>query len=72
MQARKDAQAEDEATRVRLAREQIDTDEAKWLAERILRDGAVDENERALLAFLKKEAPAIDPVLHGVMKRAGL
>ncbi len=71
-QARKDAQAEDEATRVRLAREQIDTDEAKWLAERILRDGAVDENERALLAFLKKEAPAIDPVLAGVMKRAGL
>jgi hypothetical protein len=72
MQARKDAQAEDEATRVRLAREQVDADEAKWLAERILKDGAVDENERALLAFLKKEAQAIDPVLQGVMKRAGL
>ncbi|MBL9099108.1 MAG: hypothetical protein JNK07_19405 [Alphaproteobacteria bacterium] len=70
--ARKEAEAEDKATRARLARERVDADEAKWLAERILKDGAVDENERALLAFLKKEAGAIDGALEAVMKRAGL
>jgi hypothetical protein len=37
-----------------------------------LADGAVDENERALLAFLKAHAHAIDPALDAVMKRAGL
>ena len=71
-QARKDADAEDRATRVRLSREQVDADEAKWVAERILRDGAIDENERALLAFLKKEAPLVDPSLQPLFKKAGL
>lgn len=70
--ARKEADAEARATKLRLQREAIDADEAKWLAERILRDGAVDENERALLTYLKKEAPKIDPALQDVMKRAGL
>jgi hypothetical protein len=37
-----------------------------------LADGAVDENEMALLAFLKTHAQAIDPALEAVMKRAGL
>ena len=71
-QARKDAAAEDRATRVRLSREQVDADEAKWVAERILRDGAIDENERALLAFLKKESPSVDPSLLPLFKKAGL
>ena len=71
-QAKKEAEAEQRVTRERLVREQIDADEAKWVAERILKDGAVDENERALLAFLKREAPAIDPALDALMKRAGL
>ena len=71
-QARQDAEAEDRATRVRLSREQVDADEAKWVAERILRDGAIDENERALLAFLKKESPSIDPALQPLFKKAGL
>lgn len=70
--ARKEAEAEAIATKKRLSREQVDADEAKWLAERILRDGTVDENERALLAFLKKESPSIDAALKDVMKRAGL
>jgi hypothetical protein len=68
----KDAQAEDRAAKLRLSREAIDPAEAAWLAERILRDGTIDENERALLAFLKKESPAIDPALKAVMSRAGL
>jgi hypothetical protein len=69
---RKEAEAEARATKLRLAREQIDADEARWLAERILRDGAIDENERALLTFLKKESPSIDPDLVPLMKQAGL
>ena len=70
------AQAQEHAdrdeTQRRLSREGVDADEAKWLAERILRDGSIDENERALLSYLKKEAPFIDPALETVMKRAGL
>ena len=69
---RRAAEAEAKAARAQLAREAVDPEEAKWVAERILRDGAVDENERALLAFLKREARAIDPALAPVMKRAGL
>ncbi len=70
--SKQEAMAEALATKVRLQREQIDPAEAAWLAERILRDGTIDENERALLAFLKKESPAIDPALQPVLKRAGL
>ena len=55
--------ADREETRVRLARERVDHDEAVWLTERILRDGSIDENERALLTYLRKEAPHIDPAL---------
>lgn len=71
-QSRKEAEAEVRATRERLTREAIDADEAKWLAERILRDGTIDENERALLTFLKQESPSVDPALEPAMKRAGL
>lgn len=70
--ARKEAEAEARATKLRLSREQIDADEARWVAERILRDGSIDENERALLAFVKKESPAIDPALKDVMAKAGV
>ncbi len=72
VQARKEVQAERETTRLRLSREQVDADEAKWLCERILRDGTVDENERALLVYLRNEAPHIDPALEPAMKRAGV
>jgi hypothetical protein len=68
----KAAEAEARATRERLAREQIDAGEAQWLAQRILQDGAIDDNEHALLAFLRKEARAIDPALEPVMARAKL
>jgi hypothetical protein len=70
--AKKEAEAETRAVQQRLAREQVDAEEAKWVASRILSDGAVDENEMALLAFVKKHAHAIDPALDAVMKRAGL
>ena len=69
---REEAAADREQARVSLAREQVDADEAKWLSERILRDGSIDENERHLLAYLRKEAPAIDAALDAVMKKAGI
>lgn len=71
-EAKREAAAETKAVAERLAREQVDAEEAKWVASRILADGAVDENEMALLAFVKKYAHAIDPALEAVMKRAGL
>jgi hypothetical protein len=70
--AKREAEEEAKATKKRLAREQIDTTEAQWVAERILRDGTIDENERALLEFLKKESHSIDPSLKPVFDRAGL
>ena len=71
-QAAAEEAADREETRVRLARERVDHDEAVWLTERILRDGSIDENERALLTYLRKEAPHIDPALEPAFKRAGL
>jgi hypothetical protein len=70
--AKQDAAAEEEAVKARLSGAAIDAAEAKWLAERILRDGTIDENESLLLAFLKMEARAIDPALNKVMARAKL
>ena len=55
-----------------LARESIDPAEAAWLSKRILEDDTIDENEYALLAFLKKEAKAIDPALKPLLARAKL
>jgi len=68
----KAAEAEARATAEALGRETIDSAEAAWLAKRILQDDAIDENEQALLVFLKKEAKAIDPALKPVLARAKL
>jgi len=66
----KAAEAEALSIKEALGRETIDSFEAAWLAKRILQDDTIDENERALLAFLKKEAQAIDPALKPVLARA--
>jgi len=68
----KAAEAEARATSDLLGRETIDSFEAAWLAKRILQDDAIDDNERALLVFLKKEAQAIDPALQSLLARAKL
>ncbi len=68
----KAAEAEARATAEALGRETIDPAEAAWLAKRILQDDTIDENERALLVFLKKEAKAIDPALKPLFARAKL
>ena len=44
-------------------------DMAVWLAERIGRDGALHENEKELLAFLKKETPDIHPALRPLLAK---
>ncbi len=49
--------------------EAIDESEAKWLAERIGRDGVLHENEKALLDFIKRESPSIHPDLRPLLDR---
>lgn len=48
----------------------VSQDEAEWLRERILRNGRVCENQKALLAFLKAEAPSIHPALGDLANKA--
>lgn len=43
--------------------EEIDLSEAKWLIDHLMRDDKQDENEAALLAFIKAECPDIDAAL---------
>jgi hypothetical protein len=71
-QARAEADALRTETDRRLACEQIDAEEAAWLADRLLAAGSIDENERALLVYLRAHAQHIDPALEPVMARAGI
>lgn len=50
--------------------EMVTQEEASWLSERIGRDGTLHDNEKALLAFLKREAPNIHPSLRSLIERA--
>ncbi len=50
--------------------ERISDDECDWLIDRISKDGAVHENEKALLSFLKRESPDIHPKLNPWLERA--
>lgn len=43
--------------------EKIDLSEANWLVERLTADGQQDDNETALLQFIKDECPDIDAAL---------
>ena len=54
------------------AREAIDEVEAAWLVGRIGSDDVFHDNERALLAFIKANAPTVHPTLMPLMARAGL
>src|SRR5581483_2329098 len=53
-----------------ITREALTPADAKWLAQRIGRDGAMTSNERALLQFLKAESPSIDPALKELVDKA--
>ena len=71
-------QTEEERAIARLTQQKIEivtheavtAAEAGWLSERIGGGGKLTPNERALLAFLKAESPAIDPALRQLVERA--
>lgn len=70
-------QSTEERALARLERQRVEiiTNEAvgegkvAWLAERIGRDGKLTDNEAALIAFLKKESPHLDPALGVLVER---
>lgn len=49
--------------------EPVTEEEASWIASRIERDGVIDMNEKALLAFIKKESLDIAPALKSVIDK---
>ncbi|MBW2290782.1 MAG: hypothetical protein JRG94_00570 [Deltaproteobacteria bacterium] len=70
--SRGEAEAENrakESARASFERESIDPNEALWLLEWIKQDHDIDENERALLIFIKQECPSIDPMLNPLLAR---
>lgn len=52
-----------ETTRAAATSAPVEQDEARWLINRIGRDGDFDDNERALIAFLKEISPTTDAAL---------
>jgi hypothetical protein len=50
--------------------EAVTSEEVKWLADRIGRDGVIHANERALLKFLSEESPDIHPSLRTLLDTA--
>lgn len=71
---RRRADAEQEQARMReaVSRESIDAREARWLADKIGANQQVTENERALLRFIRENAPHIDPHLAKMMESLGI
>lgn len=49
--------------------EHIDNVEARWLAERIGKDGRLQENELALVRFIKQTSPSIHPELNSLLEK---
>lgn len=47
----------------------LNADEGQWVAQRIGRDGVLHENEKALLRFIRDEAPEIQGGLEALMDR---
>lgn len=52
------------------AAEAVTRDEAAWLVARIGRDGDFDAAERAVIEFLRRESPLIDPALRPLLDAA--
>lgn len=49
--------------------EAVDAGEADWLVNRIMRDGRMNANERALLEFVRKESHSVDPRLKELLNQ---
>ena len=71
-QAQREREADEARVREAMSRESIDADEAMWLINQINADGVLHENERKLLAFIRANAHAIDPILQDYMEKAGV
>lgn len=54
------------------AREPVGGETAVWLVEQIGKDGMPHRNELALLSFIKRNSPEIDPALNPLFERAGM
>lgn len=69
-----EAELRREFTRVEeeFEREKIDRAEVEWLIERLEEDDRIDENEWALLAFIKEKAVDIDPALVPYFEKYGV
>jgi hypothetical protein len=73
------AQSSEERALARLERqrleiitnEKIEEADAQWLAGQLGRGGKLDDNERALLDFLRRETPALPPALQKLIDGAG-
>ncbi len=52
--------------------ERVDQDEAAWLTAQIGAEGSDRTNERALLAYLKREAASLHPSLDPLCERLGV
>jgi len=50
--------------------EAVTAEEAEWLARRMGRDGVLHQNEKALLRFIRDEAPSIHPSLQSLIAKA--
>jgi hypothetical protein len=70
--AREQRAREETQLREALDRKSIEEAEAEWLIGRIRLDGVLQPNERALLAFLKDNAPNVHPSLDDLLAKAGV
>ena len=55
--------------------QQISDAEADWLIDKMNKDGLINENERALLAFIRRNSGSVSPALesiHGTGRRKPL
>ena len=60
-----------EQEKIKLITAEIVTDnEANWLATRIMRDGKICENEKALLEFLRERSPQMHPAFEPLLAQA--
>ena len=49
----------------------VGVEEARWIADRIGRDGLIHENERALLSFIRQAASSLHPDLKPLLDKVG-
>jgi len=51
--------------------EEVTSEEAQWVIDRIMSDNVIHQNEKALLQFLKDESHSLHPKLEEMLQKAG-